>query len=109
MSLSTNFPRFNEKEIKSLNDIFKPKLNSVSYLTINNANYQIINYKIGFSIDLKSGDQGGTIAKTNLAFIIGFYDKNKFYKINGEKHNQCLEICNNVVEDLATRLKELIY
>lgn len=104
-----NFPRFNEKEIKCLNDIFKQKSNSVSYLTINNKNYQITNYKIGFSIDLKSGDQGGTIAKTNLAFIIGFYDKNKFYKINGEKHNQCLEICNKVVEDLATRLKELNY
>ena len=96
-----NFSAFNAKEIENLNKIFNENSNSITSLVINNRKYQIINYKKGFSIDLLSANKGGTIAKTNLAFIVGIYDKNEFYRFKDNKFNQCLKVCNYVVEDCA--------
>ena len=99
----------NAGEIETLNNIFNERTSSVSSISISNKKYEIVNYKQGFSIDFTFDEEGGTIAKTNLLFIVGLYNKNKFYRFNGEKHNQCLKICNYVVEDLANELKKFNY
>ena len=99
----------NAGEIETLNNIFNERTSSVSSISISNKKYEIVNYKQGFSIDFTFDEEGGTIAKTNLSFIVGLYNKNKFYRLNGEKHNQCLKICNYVVEDLANELKKFNY
>ena len=99
----------NAGEIETLNNIFNERTSSVSSISIRNKKYEIVNYKQGFSIDFTFDEEGGTIAKTNLSFIVGLYNKNKFYRLNGEKHNQCLKICNYVVEDLANELKKFNY
>ena len=99
----------NAGSIETLNNIFNKKLSSISSISIRNKTYKIVNYKQGFSIDFTFDEEGGTIAKTNLSFVVGLYNKNKFYMLNGEKHNQCLKICNYVVEDLANELKNQNY
>ena len=99
----------NAGEIETLNNIFNERTSSVSSISISNKKYEIVNYKQGFSIDFTFDEEGGTIAKTNLSFIVGLYNKNKFYRLNGEKHNQCLKICNYVVEDIANEFKKFNY
>ena len=76
---------------------------------INGKSYEITKYNEGLSIGFKAGKQGGTIARTNLSFIIGIYDENKFYRKNGEEKNQNLDLCKFVVEDLAKNLIKLNY
>ena len=98
----------NAGEIETLNNIFNERTSSVSSISISNKKYEIVNYKQGFSIDFTFDEEGGTIAKTNLSFIVGLYNKNKFYRFNGEKHNQCLKICNYVVEDFANALIKIL-
>ena len=107
-SSTENFS-LNAGSIETLNNIFNEKSSSISSISIRNKNYKIVNYKQGFSIDFTFDEEGGTIAKTNLSFVVGLYNKNKFYMLNGEKHNQCLKICNYVVEDLANELKNQNY
>ena len=107
-SSTVNFS-LNAGSIETLNNIFNEKSSSISSISIRNKNYKIVNYKQGFSIDFTFEEEGGTIAKTNLSFVVGLYNKNKFYMLNGEKHNQCLKICNYVVEDLANELKNQNY
>ena len=107
-SSTVNFS-LNAGSIETLNNIFNEKSSSISSISIRNKNYKIVNYKQGFSIDFTFDEEGGTIAKTNLSFVVGLYNKNKFYMLNGEKHNQCLKICNYVVEDLANELKNQNY
>ena len=69
---------------------------------INGKSYTITNYNEGFSVEFKEGKQGGTIARTNLSFIIGIYDENISYLYNGEEaKNQNSDLCKFVVEDLA--------
>ena len=107
-SSTVNFS-LNAGSIETLNNIFNEKSSSISSISIRNKTYKIVNYKQGFSIDFTFDEEGGTIAKTNLSFVVGLYNKNKFYLLNGEKHNQCLKICNYVVEDLANELKNQNY
>ena len=107
-SSTVNFS-LNAGSIETLNNIFNEKSSSISSISIRNKTYKIVNYKQGFSIDFTFDEEGGTIAKTNLSFVVGLYNKNKFYMLNGEKHNQCLKICNYVVEDLANELKNQNY
>ena len=107
-SNTVNFS-LNADSIETLNNIFNEKSSSISSISIRNKNYKIVNYKQGFSIDFTFDEEGGTIAKTNLSFVVGLYNKNKFYMLNGEKHNQCLKICNYVVEDCANELKNQNY
>jgi len=98
-----------KEEIENLKKIISDKQNSTTSFIINNKNYQITNYNKGFSISFVLDNEGGTIAKTTMAFIIGIYDKNKFYRINGEEKNQNSSLCKMVVEDLAKSLIELNY
>lgn len=71
--------------------------------------FTIINYKPKFSLDLKEGENGATIAKTNLVYIFGFFNSNNYYRLNGEPNKQNLHLCNKVVEELADELKNLNY
>ena len=107
-SSTVNF-LLNAGSIETLNNIFNEKSSSISSISIRNKTYKIVNYKQGFSIDFALDEEGGTIAETNLSFVVGLYNKNKFYRLNGEKHNQCLKICNYVVEDCANVLKNKNY
>ena len=86
------------------------KGNSINSFIISNKEYEITSYNKGFSLNFILGDNiGGTIAKSNLALIIGLYDKNKFYRIDGEEANQNSGLCKMVVEDLANLLIQLHY
>ncbi len=97
--------KFKKEEIEDLKNIFKQNINWKKIITLDNQEYQIIGYKPKFSIDIKNGDNGGTIAITNKGIIFGFFNSNIKYKFNGIEKNQCLEICRKAVEDLANQLK----
>ena len=94
-----------KEEVENLKKIIFNKANSINSFIIDNKKYEITVYNKGFSFNFILGDNiGGTIAKTNLALIIGIYDKNKMYIIDGEKKNQNSGLCKMVVEDLANAL-----
>ena len=90
-----------ELDFDILKEIFSQKSISYKTLMINGKSYTITNYNEGFSVEFKEGKQGGTIARTNLSFIIGIYDENIFYLDNGKEKNQNSDLCKVVVEDLA--------
>ena len=98
-------------EIDNLNTIFKENinLNKEKKITIDDKEYQIINYKNKFSIDIKNGDYGGTIATSNQAFIFGFFNSKVKCTINEVEKTQCMDICRKVVESLAETFKSLNY
>ena len=98
-------------EIKNLYNIFKKNINldKTRDIVLDGQKYQIINYKNNFSIEIKNGEYGGTIAVTNKAYIFGFFNSNVKYRLNGKEKNQCQEICNKVVENLANLLKGVGY
>ena len=98
-----------ELDFNILKDIFSQKSISYKTLMINGKSYTITNYNEGFSVEFKEGKQGGTIARTNLSFIIGIYDENISYLFNGEAKNQNSDLCKFVVEDLAKILIEVNY
>ena len=98
-----------ELDFKILKEIFSQKSISYKTLMINGKSYTITNYNEGFSVEFKEGKQGGTIARTNLSFIIGIYDENIYYLDNGKEKNQNSDLCKSVVEDLAKFLIEFNY
>lgn len=103
--------KFKKDEIKNLNIIFNKNINldKTRDIVLDGQKYQIINYKNNFSIEIKNGEYGGTIAVTNKAYIFGFFNSNVKYRLNGKEKNQCQEICNKVVENLANLLKGVGY
>ena len=96
-------------EFDTLKDIFSKKSISYKTLMINEKSYKITNYNEGLSIEFKEGKQGGTIARTNLSFIIGIYDENNTYLEDGIRKNQNSDLCKFVVEDFAKYLIKLNY
>ena len=98
-----------ELDFKILKEIFSQKSISYKTLMINGKSYTITNYNEGFSVEFKEGKQGGTIARTNLGFIIGIYDENIYYLVNGKEKNQNSDLCKFVVEDLAKHLIKINY
>ena len=105
-----NFPIIKPKEIDNLKQIFQKKtVNKNDSIIINDKKYEIINYTEGFSIEFKSGNEGGTVAKGNLIFIIGIFDENQFCKVNGKEEKQNLKLCKFVVEDCANSIKGYNY
>ena len=103
--------KFKKDEIKNINNIFNKNINldKTRDIVLDGQKYQIINYKNNFSIEIKNGDYGGTIAVINKAYIFGFFNSNVKYSLNGKEKNQCQEICNKVVENLANNLKKMYY
>ena len=99
----------NKIDINAIKEIFSNKANSIKSITLNNKIYEITNINEGFSIDFKADINGGTIARTNLGFVIGIYDQTLYYRIDGEKKNQNSDICKLTVEDLAKQLIKLNY
>ena len=103
--------KIKKDEIDNLNTIFKENinLNMEKKINIDEKEYQIINYKNKFSIDIKNGDYGGTIATSNQAFIFGFFNSKVKCTINEVEKTQCMDICRKVVESLAETFKSLNY
>ena len=101
------FPSIKPNEIDNLKKIFQKKsINKNDSIIINDKKYEITNYTEGFSIEFKSGKEGGTVSKGNLCFIIGIYDENQFCKVDGKEEKQNLKLCKFVVEDCVKILKE---
>ena len=104
------FLSLNQKKSIIWNKFFKKKtVNKNDSIIINDKKYEIINYTEGFSIEFKSGNEGGTVAKGNLIFIIGIFDENQFCKVNGKEEKQNLKLCKFVVEDCANSIKGYNY
>lgn len=96
-------------EFNKLNEIISEKSISIKTLMINNKEFEITSYNDMFSISFKNGDQGGTIARTIFSFVLGIYDQNKSYKLDGIEKKQNSDLCKFVVEDLAKLLIKINY
>ena len=85
----------------------------IQTLTIDDKDFEIINYKPGISLDLKEknneGKEGGTIAKINKGYIFGFFNSNVNYKLNGILNSQNMKLCNKVIIELANNIKSQGY
>ena len=97
-------------QFQNIKEIFNQKTNnSIKTLELGSEIYELLNYKQNISIDFKSGDIGGTIAKSNKAYIFGIFNSKIKYRLNGEERKQNLDLCNKVVEELAEALKSQNY
>ncbi len=92
-----------------LKKIFENGMDKKKEVFLGDNKFKIVDFKKDFSIDLEEGECGGTIAKSKIGFIFGFYNSKVYYKINGKEKKQNLELCNKVVENLALELKSLNY
>jgi len=92
-----------------LKKIFENGMDKKKEVFLGDNKFKIVDFKKDFSIDLEEGECGGTIAKSKIGFIFGFYNSKVYYKINGKEKKQNLELCNKVVENLALKLKSVNY
>ena len=96
----------NVSEYEKIINLFEQtNTGEIKQLDIGGVVYDLDNYNPGISVDLKSGDIGGTIAKSKAGFIIGIYDPKEDCIMNELKIKQNLELCQRVVKDLAEGLK----
>ena len=107
-SYSSNF-HLSPFQFEKIKLIFEKDINVNSTLLLEEREYKIINSKKNFSIDLEDGELGATIAKTNIGFVIGFFNSKVNYTINDQEKKQNLQLCNKVVEELALKLKSQNY
>ena len=97
-------------QFQNIKEIFNQKTNNnIKTLKLGSEMYELLNYKPNISIDFKSGDIGGTIAKSNIAYVFGIFNSKIKYRLNGEERKQNLDLCNKVVEELAEELKSVDY
>lgn len=83
----------------------KESISKKDLILSNDGKYEITKYTQEFSIEFKSGNQGGSVAKGNLCFVIGIYDENLLCKIDGKEEKQNLKLCKFDVEDCAKMFK----
>jgi len=97
-------------EFQKIKEIFNQNTNnSIKTLELGSEKYEILNYKQNISIDFKSGDIGGTISKSNKAYVFGIFNSKRKYRLNGGEREQNLNLCNKVVQELAEELKSQNY
>ena len=100
---SSNF-HLDPYEFEKLKIIFsKEENNSSKTLSFEGDDYEICNYKPGISFDIQRGNTGGTIAKTKMAYIIGIFNSNAEYRLNGVKQKQNLDLCHKIVMELVEK------
>ena len=105
----------NIKDINTLKQILNLRNNSYNstggflYTKIAGKKYNIIHHLQDDFAYLENNENGVVIMKTNLAFVIGVYNRNCNYKLDGKIKTQNRGICITVVNNLATKLRKLKY
>ena len=97
----------NNEELKKLKELFAQRKNTISFIKLGGKKYRIFHYEQNEHAYVGGFNSGATIAKSNLLFIIGFYDTDKNFLLDGCPKPQSVGICNHVVEELAIKLKKL--
>ena len=97
----------NKEEVEKLKELFAQRINTISFIKLGGKKYRIFHYEQNEHAYVGGFNSGATIAKSNLLFIIGFYDTDKNFLLNGCPKPQSVGICNHVVEELAIKLKKL--
>ena len=105
----------NKEDINTLKKIFKLENNSYNitggflYTKIAGKKYRIIKHLQDDFAYLENNENGVVIMKTNLAFVIGVYNGNYNYKLDGKIKTQNKGVCITVVNNLAIKLRKLKY
>ena len=107
MIYATTGISINKEEVEKLKKLFAQRENTISFIKLGGKKYRIIHYEQNEHAYVGGSNFGATIAKSNLLFIIGFYDTDKNFLLNGCPKPQSVGICNHVVEELAIKLKKL--
>ena len=97
----------NNEEVEKLKELFAQRKNTISFIKLGGKKYRIFHYEQNEHAYVGGYNFGATIAKSNLLFIIGFYDTDKNFLLDGYPKPQSVGICNHVVEELAIKLKKL--
>ena len=97
----------NKEEVEKLKELFAQRINTISFIKLGGKKYRIFHYEQNEHAYVGGFNSGATIAKSNLLFIIGFYDTDKNFLLDGCRKPQSAGICNHVVEELAIKLKKL--
>ena len=104
-TLATTGISMNYEDAQNLKEFFEQVINTILYLKLGNKKYRILHFEQNKLAYIRDGEVGGTVAKSNALYIIGFFNNNKIYTYDGEKKIQCPGMCNTVVEELANELK----
>ena len=99
-----------KEEILEINSYFNQNKKNIKCLQLNDKGYIVTDYKPNQYIDfVDNSDEGGTISKTRLAYVVGFYNKKRKYRFNGLQLPQNQDLCHKTVEDCAQSLRDAAY
>ena len=104
-TLATSGISINIEDAQKLKEFFEQVNNTILYLKLGEKKFRILHFEQNKHAYIRDGEIGGTVAKSNQLYIIGFFNNNKIYMYDGEKKIQCPGMCNTVVEELANELK----
>ena len=102
---STDNLELSKKEINEIDSVINDTSNIKNTITIKGLTFTIEGIDKNKYIYLSRFDGGGTIGKTNQAYIIGIYNKNIICKKEGENIKQNQKLCNKAVKTLTEGLK----
>ena len=104
-TLATSGISINIEDAQKLKEFFEQVINTILYLKLGEKKFRILHFEQNKHAYIRDGEIGGTVAKSNQLYIIGFFNNNKIYTYEWEKKIQCPGMCNTVVEELANELK----
>ena len=102
---STDNLELSKNEIIEIDSIINDTSKIKNTITIKGLTFTIEGIDKNKYIYLSRFDGGGTIGKTNQAYIIGIYNKNIICKKKGENIKQNQKLCNKAVKTLTEELK----
>ena len=104
-TLATSGISINIEDAQKLKEFFEQVINTILYLKLGEKKFRILHFEQNKHAYIRDGEIGGTVAKSNQLYIIGFFNNHKIYTYDGVKKIQCPGMCNTVVEELANELK----
>ena len=97
-TLATSGISINIEDAQKLKEFFEQVINTILYLKLGEKKFRILHFEQNKHAYIRDGEVGGTVAKSNQLYIIGFFNNHKIYTYDGVKKIQCPGMCNTVVE-----------
>ena len=84
-TLATTGISMNYEDAQNLKEFFEQVINTILYLKLGDKKFRILHFEQNKLAYIRDGEVGGTVAKSNTLYIIGFFNNNKIYTYDGEK------------------------
>ena len=95
-TLATSGISINIEDAQKLKEFFEQVINTILYLKLGEKKFRILHFEQNKHAYIRDGEIGGTVAKSNQLYIIGFFNNHKIYTYDGVKKIQCPCMCNKL-------------